>query len=212
METRNPQEYIAKILLDTGVVTFSPQKPFTGASGIKLPLYCDHRILLAFPAEREHITAAYLAAMQQRSAKCDVVAGVAKGGIPYASWIAAALRKPMIYIRDKPKDHGKQNLVEGKLDVGQQVVVIEDLISTGGSSANAVEGVRQSGGKVEHCIAIMTYGLAEAAQRFQQINCTLTTLTDLSTLLMVARAEGRITATDEAVIRKFAADPWGWHA
>lgn len=205
-------EEVAKIIIETGVVTFSPHKPFIGVSGIRLPLYCDHRILMAFVDQREHVTKAYIDMIQSLQIPCEIIAGVAKGGIPHAAWIAAALRKPMIYVRDKPKDHGKQNLIEGKLEVGQSVLVIEDLISTGGSSVNAVEGVRHSGGKVKHCLAIMTYGLAEATEKFQKIDCRLTTLTDLNTVVRVAREKNLISNSDEILIRKFAANPRGWKA
>lgn len=202
---------IARLLLRLGAVTLSPDKLFTFDSGIQSPIYCDNRILMAHPAERKQITEGFLHAIREHAIACDTIAGVATGGIPHAAWLAAALDAPMLYIRPKPKDHGKQNQIEGKLGQGQRVLVIEDLISSGGSSVSAIEAVRAAGGIVEHCLAIFTYGFSESGKRFGQANCTLHTLTDFPTLLAVAKAEGRITEEQERKLQTFAADPRGWH-
>ena len=140
----------------------------------------------------------------------DVIAGVATSGIPWASWIAEEMDKPMVYVRGKKKEHGKENLVEGRLESGQKAVVIEDLISTGGSSVSAVEGVREAGAEVTHCFAIFTYGLKKSVETFESANCRLVTLTDFSTLAELASETGYITEEDKAKIGEWLKDPSSW--
>ncbi|MDO8494580.1 MAG: orotate phosphoribosyltransferase [Deltaproteobacteria bacterium] len=210
--TAMPQskEAIANILLDIGAVVLRPDQPFTWASGIQSPIYCDNRLLISYPDLREKICDAFLETMCQHNMACDLIAGVATGAIAHAAWIADRLKKPMVYIRSEAKGHGKQNRVEGKVTKGMKAVVIEDLISTGGSSVEAVEALRQSGVTADHCIAIFQYGFPEATAKFKQINCRLETLTDFPTLLKVTKQRGTITAEQEKLLAKFIQNPRGW--
>ncbi len=204
------KEDIAGILLDIRAVILQPDKPFTWASGIKAPIYCDNRLLISYPEKRRVIVQAFLDIIKQNQIQFDILGGVATGAIPHAAWIAEKLRAPMVYIRSEKKQHGMQNQVEGKLQEEQKVLVIEDLVSTGGSSINAVNAVREAGGIVEHCIAIFTYGFPKAAVRFQEENCSLTTLTDFPTLVKVALQRGYIKAEDEQLLLQFQQDPENW--
>lgn len=205
--TRDIAEETATILLDIGAVQLRPDRPFTWTSGIQSPIYCDNRLLLSHPKERKQICEFFCKLLP---ADIQCIAGVATGAIPHAAWIADRLNLPMVYIRGGKKDHGKQNQVEGKVPAGVKAVVIEDLISTGGSSVEAVLALREAGAKVEHCLAIFQYGFAEAIEKFAAINCRLTTLTDFATLLTVAKERGIIQPQQEALLQKFSADPRGW--
>ena len=204
------KEEIASLLLDIGAVTLRPDEPFTWASGIKSPIYCDNRLLLGFPEARKIVRSGFLQLIQEHCANTEVIAGVATAGIPHAAWIAEALNKPLIYIRQAAKDHGKQNQVEGPLKTGQKVVVIEDLISTGGSSVSCVTAARQGGAVIEHCLAIFQYGFSEAQKKFDEIGCALHTLTDFATLLGVAKKRGRINKEQEELLKKFITSPHHW--
>ena len=201
---------IARLLLDTGCVTLRPDQPFTWASGIRSPIYCDNRLLMAHPDARRQVREAFVRLFKEKAADCEWVAGVATGAIPHAAWVAERLNKPMVYIRTAAKEHGKQNQVEGKVAPGAKAVVIEDLVSTGGSSVAAIEALRKAGAKVEHCFAIFSYGFPEAVKKFEEIKCTLTSLTDFSTLLQVARESKIIKAGQETILKKFIADPRHW--
>ena len=162
------KEEVAKILLDANAVTLRPSQPFTFTSGIKSPIYCDNRLLMSHPKEREIVIKGFLDILKDK--QFDLLAGTATAGIPWCAWLAKELNKPMIFIRSKEKAHGKQNIIEGKLTQGDKVIVIEDLISTGGSSVSAVEAVREAGGIVEDCIAIFTYELEKAINKFKEAN------------------------------------------
>lgn len=204
------RQEIAKILLDVGAVLLRPDRPFTWASGIQSPIYCDNRLLMAYPNARRQVREAFIQLFKEKAADCELIAGVATGAIPHAAWIAERLNKPMVYIRGSAKEHGKQNQVEGKVEPGAKAVVIEDLISTGGSSVAAVESLREAGAKVDHCFSIFSYGVPEALKNFETIHCTLTSLTNFTTLLQCAK-EARIINTDqEIILKKFSADPWHW--
>ncbi|MDP2600251.1 MAG: orotate phosphoribosyltransferase, partial [Deltaproteobacteria bacterium] len=199
-----------RLLLDTGCVTLRPDQPFTWASGILSPIYCDSRLLMAHPDARRQVREAFIELFKEKAADCELVAGVATGAIPHAAWVAEKLNKPMVYIRGNAKEHGKQNQVEGKVELGARAVVIEDMVSTGGSSVAAVEALRNAGAKVDHCFAIFSYGFPEAVKKFEEIQCTLTSLTDFSTLLQVAKESKIIKAEQETLLKKFSADPWHW--
>jgi len=203
---------IAGLLLKTRAVTLSPAKPFTWASGIKSPIYTDNRILLSCPAERRKVVSAFTDAVKRECGEFDVVAGVATSGIPWAAWVAEAFGKPLVYVRGEKKDHGKGNVVEGRLKRGQKAVVIEDLVSTGGSSVAAVEGAREAGTEVTHCVAIFTYGLQKAKDAFRAARCTLVTLTDFETLVRLASETGYITKEEKQEVLAFSKDPAGWKA
>jgi len=147
-------EDVAKILLEIKAVTLNAEKPYRYASGIFSPIYCDNRLLISDVAKREKIIDYFVQTIKDNKLQFDVVAGVATAGIPHASWIADKLKKPMVYVRSSAKEHGKHNQIEGRLEKGQKVLIVEDLISTGGSTLDAVSAVRDAGGVVTHSLAI----------------------------------------------------------
>ena len=204
------KQEVAKILLEIGAVTLSPKKLFTWASGIQSPIYCDNRLLMTYPEARREIREAFCHLIKEKEPNCQLIGGVATGAIAHAAWAAERLNKPMVYIRGKSKEHGKQNLVEGKVESGALAVVLEDLVSTGGSSCAAIEALRNAGGKVNHCLAIFTYGFPESLKKFEEIHCQLTTLTDFSTLLQLAKERRVISADEQGFLQRFAADPRHW--
>ncbi len=204
------EKEIAEALLKTKAVTLRPADPFTWASGIKAPIYTDNRILLSYIDERKKVVEAFTDAIRKDCPDFDVIAGVATSGIPWAAWVAYELGKPLVYVRGQKKDHGKQNTVEGRLEKGQSAVVVEDLVSTGGSSISAVEAARDAGAKVTHCFAIFTYGLAKATETFAAAECRLVTLTDFATLVDLATETGYITKEEKDKVLEFSRDPSSW--
>lgn len=204
------QQKIARILLDVGAVALRPDKPFTWASGIQSPIYCDNRLLMSYPEARREVREAFCRLIKENIPDCELIAGVATGAIPHAAWVAERLSKPLVYVRGAAKDHGKQNQVEGKVAPGAVAVVIEDLVSTGGSSVAAVEALREAGAKVEHCFAIFSYGFVEALEKFAAIHCSVQSLTDFPTLLQAAKERRLIRAEQIELLKKFSADPRHW--
>ncbi|MBI4124932.1 MAG: orotate phosphoribosyltransferase [Deltaproteobacteria bacterium] len=204
------RQKIAEILLEAGAVSLRPDQPFTWASGIKSPIYCDNRLLMSDVNARREVREAFCHFIREKGVACDLIAGVATGAIPHAAWVAERLGKPFVYIRAAAKEHGKQNQVEGKVEPGCQAVMIEDLVSTGGSSVTAVEALREAGAKVDHCLAIFSYGFAEAQQKFDAAHCELTTLTDFPTLIQIAKEKRLIQAGQIDLLKKFSADPRSW--
>ncbi len=202
------KEEVAKILLKTEAVTLSPSKPYTFVSGIKSPIYTDNRILMGYPDERKKIIDYFLEILNET--EFDVIAGVATSGILWAAWLADKLDKPMVYVRAKAKEHGKENLVEGKLEKGKKAVIIEDLISTGGSSVSVIEVVREAGGIVENCVAIFTYGMRKAEENFAKADCRLSILCNFLTLIKVASETGYIKPEEKESALAWAKDPEGW--
>ena len=192
------EKEVAKILLEGGAVTLSPTKPYTYASGIKSPIYCDNRVLMAYHDKRKKIVEYFVEVIKEME-EFDVLAGTATAGISWAAWIADKLEKPMIYIRGKSKEHGKQKLIEGNLEQGQKVLIVEDLISTGGSSIAAVEAVREFGAEVTGCIAIFTYELEKSKNKFEEAKCKLVTLSNFSTLVEIASETNCINEEDKEV-------------
>lgn len=203
------EKEVAKILLEAKAVTLSPGEPYIYASGIKSPIYCDNRLLMSFPDKRKQIVKYFLEKIKDFG-DFDVVAGTSTAGISWAAWISASLEKPMAYIRGKSKEHGKQNLIEGKAVIGQKVLVIEDLVSTGGSSIAAVEAVREAGGDVVGCVAIFTYELEKAKKRFEEAKCKIITLSNFSTLVEVASETEYITEEDKAIVLEWNKAPADW--
>jgi orotate phosphoribosyltransferase len=187
------KERIAKSLLDIGAVELSPQKPFVWTSGIKSPIYCDNRLTLAYPDLRKEIAHGLVGLINAHFPQVTVIAGTATAGIPHAAWVADLLDLPMIYVRSKAKGHGKHNQIEGKLTPEDKAVVIEDLISTGGSSLRAAESIRQSGAAVLGVVAIFSYALPQAEEAFRKAGIPYVSLSDYPTLLQVARREGKLT-------------------
>lgn len=201
-------EDLARDLLEIGAVVLRPEQPFTWASGLRAPVYCDNRLTLAHPALRTRIADA-LAARIEADAVAAVV-GVATAGIPQAALVAERLGLPMAYVRAQPKGHGRENRIEGRLAPGQRVAVIEDLISTGGSSLAAVEALREAGAVPVRVVAAFSYGLAAAAQRFAEAGVMHDTLTDFETLLAVAHADGALAEADLETLRAWRRDPHAW--
>lgn len=201
---------VAKLLLKLKAVTLNPAKPFRYASGILSPVYTDCRVLIGYPEERKQIRDLYIEAIKSSGIEFDVVAGTATAGIPHAAWIADKLDLPMVYVRGKAKDHGKENLVEGPLEKGKKVIVIEDLVSTGESSINSVNAVRAIGGKVSHVFSIITYGIGKGKENFKANNLELISLTNFEDVVKEARNMGYITEDEILIVLDWISDPTGW--
>lgn len=199
---------IAKILLEKKAVILSPKKPFTFVSGIKSPIYCDNRKMIAFPKEREEITNEFI--NQIKDDDFEVIAGTATAGIPWASFIADKLKKPLSYIRAEKKEHGASKQIEGENVKNKKVLIIEDLISTGGSSFSAVEACRENGGDVVKVVAIFTYEFEKANKKFIDGNCELVTLSNFSTLAKTAEEINYLSDDELKVVLEWNKDPQGW--
>lgn len=201
---------VAKILLDLKAITFNPKNPYKYASGIISPVYTDCRVIIANPQKRRQIRDFYIEAIEGSGVKFDVVAGTATAGIPHAAWVADKLGLPMAYVRGKAKDHGKENTVEGALQPGQKVIIIEDLVSTGESSINSFYAIRAAEGEATHVFSIMKYGLQKAEDNFKDNNLTLISLTDFETILNVAKNNRDLTDEEIEIIKDWLNDPQGW--
>lgn len=203
---------IAEYLLEIKAVVLSPGEPFTWASGMKSPIYCDNRKTLSYPKVRNYIKTSFADTISEEFKKCEVIAGVATAGIPHGVLVADVLNKPFVYVRDKAKGHGLENLIEGKIEKGQRVVVIEDLISTGGSSLKAVNALRGAGGEVLGLGAIFTYGFTKSISAFEETKCKFFTLSDYPTLLDVALKQDYIKPEDKETLLNWYQDPEKWSA
>ncbi|CAI6069156.1 Orotate phosphoribosyltransferase [Paenibacillus sp. JJ-100] len=199
--------HIASQLLKIKAVALRPQQPFTWTSGIKSPIYCDNRLTMSYPEIREDIAEAFAAIIRDQYPEAEVIAGTATAGIPHAAWVAQKLNLPMAYIRDKAKGHGKENLIEGLIREGQKVVVIEDLISTGGSSIKAAEAVRAAGATPLAVLAIFSYQLDKGGKAFEEAGIPLQTLSNYTALMDVALAQGTIQESDFALLQSWREDP-----
>jgi orotate phosphoribosyltransferase len=202
---------IAEKLLQVEAVKLSPEKPFKWASGWNSPIYCDNRVSLSYPDIRSHIAESLIETIKKEFADVDVIAGVATAGIPQAAIIADRMEKSLIYVRAKPKDHGMTNMIEGRIAPGQKVVVVEDLISTGGSSLKAVEALREQGVHVLGMVAIFTYGFPLAAQAFQTAGVKLYTLSNYNALLDVAFNKNLLDQKQLDVLTKWRENPSEWN-
>ena len=200
-------ENIAEILLKLQAVSLRPDDPFTWASGIKSPIYCDNRLILSYPPEREVVEASLAEAVKKYFPDAEMLMGTAAAGIPHAAIAASLLGMPMGFVRGKAKDHGKQNAIEGKIKPGMKVVVIEDLISTGGSSLDVVTTLREAGCDVIGLIAIFTYGMAKSIQRFNEADVQVVCLTNYEELLKVAVDTNYIDESAVTKLKKFMTDP-----
>ncbi|HMQ46114.1 MAG TPA: orotate phosphoribosyltransferase [Saprospiraceae bacterium] len=200
---------VAEKLLQINAIKLSPQKPFIWASGRKSPIYCDNRVILSYPEVRRFITNAFVE-KSKSFAPFDTIAGVATAGIAHGVLLASALDLPFVYVRSSAKAHGRQNQIEGELPSKSRVLVIEDLISTGGSSLAAVEALREAGAQIAGVLAIFTYGFPEALAAFETSNCHLDTLCDYPSLLHEAINSNYIEADNLATLEIWSKDPVGW--
>ncbi|EHJ08771.1 orotate phosphoribosyltransferase [Staphylococcus simiae] len=187
---------IAKALLDIEAVTLSPNDLYTWSSGIKSPIYCDNRVTLGYPLVRGAIRDGLIKLIEAQFPDAEIISGTATAGIPHAAFIAEELKLPMNYVRSSSKSHGKQNQIEGANSKGKKVVVVEDLISTGGSSITAVDALKEAGADVLGVIAIFTYGLKKADDTFKNADLPFYTLSNYNELIEVAEDEGKITKDD----------------
>lgn len=190
---------IAKELLNIKAVQIKTNEAdyFTWTSGIKSPIYCDNRLTMSYPSVRNKIVQAFKQMIVEQNVKVDAIAGCATAGIPHAAWLAQTLDLPMVYVRSKPKGHGKENQIEGTFEAGKHVLVIEDLISTGGSALQAAQVLQEAGAVVENTFAIFSYGLKKSQEAFDAIDINLQTITGFDHLLDVLASENGINATEK---------------
>ena len=203
----NTEKLIAAELLNIKAVFLSPDKPFTWASGIKSPIYCDNRLILTAPAARKVVENAIAQTVKERFPEAEVLMGTSTAGIAHAAIAADILDMPMGYVRGSAKDHGRGNRIEGRLEQGAKVVVIEDLISTGGSCIDVVEALREAGAEVLGVVSIFTYGMKKGVERLAAANVVNYSLSNFDTLVGVAVEKGYIAAEDEARLKQFMANP-----
>jgi len=203
-------ETIAKYLLEIQAIKLNNANPFTWTSGLRSPIYCDNRIALSYPDKRLYIKKQISNAIKDNFSNVDVIAGVATAGIPQGALVADELGLPFVYIRSSAKAHGMTNKIEGKLNKGQTVVVIEDLISTGKSSLNAVDAIRAAGATVAGMVAIFTYGLEIATKNFKDKHCKLISLSDYSTMIAKAVADNYVTADEKKSLLEWSNNPKLW--
>ncbi|MEY3965821.1 MAG: hypothetical protein RL263_990 [Bacteroidota bacterium] len=201
---------LAKFLLEIKAVKLSPRNPFTWTSGIKSPIYCDNRTVLSYPEVRNFVADSLAAMVKEHFPEVDRLAGIATAGIAHGVLAADRLNMSYCYVRPEPKKHGLKNQVEGHMNEGDKVVLIEDLVSTGKSSMQAVEGVRNEGGVVIGVLALFSYGFADAHKRFADEGIPLYTISNLNVLSEVAAKEGFISGEDIEMVQQFAKDPHSW--
>lgn len=199
---------IAKGLLEIGAVTVKGTDDlFTWVSGIKSPIYCDNRLIISYPEFRKEVADAYVEMIKKDFSDVDVIAGTATAGIPHAAWVADILDKPMVYIRSAKKVHGKGNQIEGKISKGDKVVVIEDLLSTGGSSISAVEALREVGADVLKVYGIFNYNFPKLSKAFKDANSEFETITDYLTLMDILEDDGVIDKEEYDLLKKWSENP-----
>lgn len=201
------EKIIAAELLKIKAVFLSPNEPFTWASGIKSPIYCDNRLILTAPASRKIVESAIAQSVKEHFPEAEVLMGTSTAGIAHAAIAADILDMPMGYVRGSAKDHGRGNRIEGRLEQGAKVVVIEDLISTGGSCIDVVEALREAGAEVLGVVSIFTYGMKKGIERLAAAGVTNYSLSNFNTLVEVAVEEGYIAADDEARLKQFMSNP-----
>ena len=201
---------LANYLLQIKAVKLNPRQPFTWASGLHSPIYCDNRVTLSYPVVRTFIRQQFVELMIQHYGKPDLIAGVATGGIAQGALVAQELGLPFAYVRSEKKSHGMQNQIEGVVNDGQSVVIIEDLVSTGKSSLLAVDALREAGAVVKGMLAIFTYQLPVAEENFTAKNCSLHTLTNYETLIYKAIEEKYISEEDQKSLMEWRENPQVW--
>lgn len=200
----------AELLLQIKAIKLEPQQPFTWASGWKSPIYCDNRIILSYPMIRNYVRENFARQIEEKYGKPDVIAAVATGAIGIGMLVAEYLSLPFAYVRPEPKGHGRQNQIEGNLEEGQTVVVIEDLISTGNSSLNAVKALKEAGANVKGMFAIFTYGFDTSVKNFENLEIELHTLSDYENLIETAQNTNYINTEEAVVLRKWREVPANW--
>jgi orotate phosphoribosyltransferase len=210
IKTPSASAKVAQMLMQINAVALSPAKPFTWASGMLSPIYCDNRKILSYPRVRELVRDAFVERIRENFPDVEVIAGVATGGIGIGTLVAETLNLPFVYIRSSAKKHGMQNLIEGYLEPGQKTVVVEDLVSTGKSSLAAVNALREFGAEVMGMTAIFTYGFDQSKTAFQQAQCMLIPLTDFNQLIHEAQAQDTITTAELALLQKWRTNPNNW--
>lgn len=201
---------IAGALLDIEAVSLQPGNPFTWSSGLKSPIYCDNRLTLSYPDVRRKIAQGLTKLIEEHFADADMIAGTATAGIPHAAWVSENMNLPMCYVRSKAKGHGKGNQIEGKVTAGQKAVVVEDLISTGGSVIEAVHALREAGCEVLGVVSIFTYELEKGDQQLKAAGITAYSLTDFSTLSKVAEEKGLISKDHLESLAEWRNNPAEW--
>ncbi|TAI46746.1 orotate phosphoribosyltransferase [Flagellimonas allohymeniacidonis] len=200
----------AELLLQINAIKLDPENPFTWASGWKSPIYCDNRIMLSYPKVRDYVAKAIAEQVEKLYGKPDVIAGVATGAIGVGMLVAEAMELPFVYVRPEPKSHGRQNQIEGYLESGKNVVVIEDLISTGKSSLNAVRALKEQNVSVQGMVAIFTYGFEVASANFDKENIALNTLSDYDHLIELASETKYIKESQLQTLLQWKTDPSQW--
>ena len=203
-------ENIAQVALEVGAIRINPREPFMWASGYKMPVYNDNRLLLGKAKHRSLIAGGFKDLLEKCAIKVEVIAGTATAGIPHATSLADLLQVPLVYVRSTAKSHGMGNKIEGVLKKNQRVLVIEDLISTGGSAVNAVIAIREAGGIVDHCLSIFSYGFPEASEKFKSISCQAHSILVFSELLQVAQATNHISPKDIETLKSWQKSPFRW--
>lgn len=202
------RKMVARELLNIKAVSITDENNlFTWVSGIKSPIYCDNRMIISYPRVRELVAEGFCRLIETHCPDVDVIAGTATAGIPHAAWVAQKLNKPMVYVRSEAKKHGKGNQIEGRLEAGQKVVLIEDLLSTGGSSLKAVDALKESGGEVLSVAAIFTYGFDEVTTRFSEAGTDFMTITDYPTLLQEAVEMGLVPEASLKLLQEWQKNP-----
>lgn len=201
---------VAAKLLEIEAIKLNHKQPFTWASGWKSPVYCDNRLALSFPPIRAYIRNSIVSAIRETFPDVECISGVATAGVPQGAMVADALELPFVYVRPKPKDHGMENLIEGKITKGQKVVLIEDLISTGGSSLKAAQAMKDAGFKVLGMVAIFTYGFEVARRNFEEADINLVCLSDFNALLKEAVAKKYLDDDQLVYVKSWRLDPANW--
>ncbi len=207
---KDTAEKTAELLLQINAIKLNPKNPFTWASGWKSPIYCDNRLILSFPAIRNYVREEFSKNIEKQFGKPDVIAGVATGAIGIGMLVAEYMGLPFVYVRPEAKKHGRKNQIEGFLQKGQNVVVVEDLISTGNSSLNAVEALRESGANVKGMVAIFSYGFKISEDNFKNAHVDLYTLSDYQNLLNLAVAKKYITEKEQMILVEWSTAPESW--
>lgn len=206
----NTSQKVAKILLEIKAVTFNPKKPYKYTSGMLSPVYTDNRILMSYPKQRREVRDYYIQAIKEAKINYGVIAGTATAGIPHAAWVADKLNLPMVYVRSSAKEHGKGNQIEGLVKKGRKVAVVEDLITTGGSSIETTKALRKAGAKVTHVFAIITYGTKQSTQNFKSNKIKLIALTTFQDVVTQAQKLGYINKEEMLVVLEWVKDPPTW--